>query len=439
MKHNGWRKPTPGLSSAEKHAQAGERLSIPQTQAMVAVKKVSAAIGLKGTDIMLLDTFGAFTKPQDWQEGRRPIIWPSNAFLMQQTGLSLSALKRHTKYLAEIGLIAFRDSPNGKRWGHRDDQGFILEAYGIDLAPLAARTQEFEQLFVRIQEERSLCANIKNKITISRRAIRAKIEEAFVGVLQGPWRELRAAFEVALGKLPKRAEAPERLLDVLDWFNALRDRVEKAFDIGSSKRQDTCPTVTHNNNTKAFKSINLNPKGPENELHIPTTNQLYPVISNSKEKVRANQKSFLSLELEESDKGESNSKSLTPVSLSGENLRRIARFDVDLSVVMASCPGFAQTARDLIDYVRDWNDAHRAAGKIKNMCGISDNAWNKAQQVLGPFVASAAIALIFEKYNGGEIKSAGGYLRGMVEKAMAGELNLDRSFYGRLSDARVMQ
>jgi hypothetical protein len=38
------------------------------------------------------------------------------------------------------------------------------------------------------------------------------------------------------------------------------------------------------------------------------------------------------------------------------------------------------------------------------------------------------------KHSTGEVKSSGGYLRGMVEVAQAGELHLDRSFYGRLSE-----
>jgi len=146
MKNSGWRKPTPGLGIAEKHAQAGERTSVSKARACVAVKRVASHIGLKAGDMLLLDTLGAFTQPQDWEMGRRPIVWASNAYLMAQTGFSLSALKRHARRLAETGVIAFKDSPNGKRWGRRDADGVIVEAYGFDLSPLAARTEEFEAL-----------------------------------------------------------------------------------------------------------------------------------------------------------------------------------------------------------------------------------------------------------------------------------------------------
>ena len=52
---------------------------------------------------------------------------------------------------------------------------------------------------------------------------------------------------------------------------------------------------------------------------------------------------------------------------------------------------------------------------------------------MGKQMAAAAMALVFDKHAKGEVASAGGYLRGMTEKARAGELHLERSFYGRLS------
>jgi replication initiation protein RepC len=120
MKQSGWRKPTPGLGIAEQLAQAGERLTIPKNKALLACKRVAAHIGLKASDMLLLDTFGAFTQPQDWEEGRRPIVWASNAYLMEQRGFSLSALKRHARRLVDAGVIAFKDSPNCAGFGYGD-------------------------------------------------------------------------------------------------------------------------------------------------------------------------------------------------------------------------------------------------------------------------------------------------------------------------------
>ena len=102
---------------------------------------------------------------------------------------------------------------------------------------------------------------------------------------------------------------------------------------------------------------------------------------------------------------------------------------------MAACPEFASIARGLVGYVNSWDDLHRAAGMVRPMVGISEDAWNVAQQKMGPLVAAAAMSLIYEKTSTGEVASAGGYLRGIVGKALDGELHLERSFYGRLSSA----
>ena len=104
-------------------------------------------------------------------------------------------------------------------------------------------------------------------------------------------------------------------------------------------------------------------------------------------------------------------------------------------MLMASCPHFADMARGTQGYMKDWNDVHRAAAALRPVVGISQDAWNVANKVLGPARAAASIALILDKSSDGEVKSPGGYLRGLIEKAQIGELHLDRSFYGRLSGA----
>ena len=114
MKHTGWRKPTPGLGIAEQLAQAGERVDVPKTRAFLAIKRIAAHIGLKAGDMVLLDTLGAFTQAQDWKQGQRPIVWPSNSYLMERTGYSLSALKRHARRL----VLALVERPLQKPQRH---------------------------------------------------------------------------------------------------------------------------------------------------------------------------------------------------------------------------------------------------------------------------------------------------------------------------------
>lgn len=112
---------------------------------------------------------------------------------------------------------------------------------------------------------------------------------------------------------------------------------------------------------------------------------------------------------------------------------RKKRTALDLPTIMQACPEFASWARNMGGFLKDWGDLHRVAGQLRPMIGISEHAWNVAQDRMGTQVATAAFALVFEKHSAGEVSSPGGYLRGMVEKARAGELHLERSFYGRLS------
>ena len=423
MKHTGWRKPTPGLGVAEQLAQAGERVAVPKTRAFVALKRVGAHIGLKAGDMMLLDTLGAFTQAQDWEEGQRPIVWASNAYLMEQTGFSLSALKRHARRLAENGVISFQDSPNGKRWGRRDAEGRIVEAYGFDLSPLSARVEEFEELQAELQAERELCQRLKRQITVARRMIRARIEAAVSGALRGPWTQFTGLFEELLDRLPRRHHASEQLERLLAWFKELQERVEAAY-LKATGAINPVENTDKNDAQAIKKTQEMNPREVISEPHILITTQLNPVTCNRSETEQA------AGVVPNAPPEEQIDRELEDWVAETRKKRGAA---LDLPTVMQACPEFASWARNMGGYLKDWGDLHRVAGQLRPMIGVSEHAWNIAQDRLGPQIATAALVLTFEKHCAGEVASPGGYLRGIVQKAGAGELHLERSFYGRLS------
>ncbi|AKS47825.1 replication initiation protein RepC [Octadecabacter temperatus] len=420
---SGWRKPSPGLGIAEQLASEGERLAVPKSRAFVAVKRVGAHIGLKAGDMMLLDTLGAFTQAQDWEESRRPIVWASNAYLMEQTGFSLSALKRHARRLAEAGAISFQDSPNGKRWGRRDAEGVIIEAYGFDLSPLSARVDEFEQLHAELQTERALCQRLKRQITVTRRMIRARIEAALSGALKGPWVQFTGAFEDLLDRLPRRKEASEHLMGLLTWFKDLQQRVEAAYLLAAQPIQ-AVENLTETTGQVSNMTQDMDPIGVNTDPHILTTKQLDSVTCSSSETEEA---ASVVPNAQPEDQVDSELEEWVA------ETRKKRGAAVDLPTVMQACPEFASWAHNIGGFLKDWSDLHRVAGQLRPMIGISEHAWNVAQDRLGPQIATAALVLVFEKHSAGEVASPGGYLRGMVEKAGAGELNLERSFYGRLN------
>ncbi len=80
---------------------------------------------------------------------------PSAAMQQQELGLGPSQVKNLNRQLVELGLVVMKDSPNGKRYGRRDPQGRIVEAYGFDLSPLASRHAEFKAEAEAGREERA--------------------------------------------------------------------------------------------------------------------------------------------------------------------------------------------------------------------------------------------------------------------------------------------
>jgi replication initiation protein RepC len=89
-------------------------------------------------------------------------------------------------------------------------------------------------------------------------------------------------------------------------------------------------------------------------------------------------------------------------------------------MVLEACP-------DIVDYgpsgeISSWRDLAAAAATVRSALGVSPDAWLQALDVLGEHDASIVIAAILQR--GDEIKSAGGYLRALTEKARAGEFSL---------------
>jgi len=260
----------------------------------------------------------------------------------------------------------------------------------------------------------------------TRRMIRAKIEKALDAGLRGPWANLQDVFRELLEGLPARSERAGGLESYLDRIKAFSASVEQSFEMAF----DWPAESDADHVAMASKTTNMKPTSLENDTHTLTTNEPNPVISNRfetkhTEGVVPEPRGTEPVErLEEVD---------LDISWSTHGTKRGS--DIDIPMLMASCPHFAEMARSTQGYMRDWNDVHRAAAALRPIVGISEDAWNVANKVLGPAVAAASIALILDKSTNGEVKSPGGYLRGLVERAQIGELHLDRSFYGRLNAA----
>ena len=154
----GFRRLTPSLLQVDRAAHAfdglPEGVTVPG-QVLAALKAAAPRLGLAPRLVHAIDWLFKFTQPQDWGRGGRPIVWPSSSMQQEALGLSASQVKATNRALIEAGLITMKDSPNGKRYGKRvHPKGPIVEAYGFDLSPLAARYAEFMRLAAEAKAER---------------------------------------------------------------------------------------------------------------------------------------------------------------------------------------------------------------------------------------------------------------------------------------------
>lgn len=421
MTQSGWRKPTPGLCQANRLAEDGEQLAVIKNQAMLAIRRVAHVIGLKAGHLMLLDTLAAFTKPCDWEKGARPIVWPSNDYLTASTGYSLSALKRQLRRLAEVGLITYRDSSNGKRWGHRDKEGRIVEAFGFDLSPLAARTADFEALHAEMQAERKRAKELLHEVTVLRRTIGAIVDSTLASNDVELWHGIRLRYNALMTELRSVARDTSALARIHQSFLALREEAETAMgsDLAHADLAAEPPCASD-------RSAKMNPTGSDSAPHIQITIQSQSVICKGIEKVMEE----VAPAGGKSEGWRGGDEMYTRGSMADE---RPLTMDGTLSVrsILYGCPAFAEMAHGIGGHIDTWRDLVVIAERIRPIIGISQDAWASAQSVMSREVAAAALALVTDKYSDGVVSSPGGYLRGLTEKATVGELHLARSIYGR--------
>jgi len=92
---------------------------------------------------------------------------------------------------------------------------------------------------------------------------------------------------------------------------------------------------------------------------------------------------------------------------------------VPLAYLLGVCPTLATYAKDGIS---GWRDVITTAGLVRSMLGISPDAWRRACEAMGAPAAAATVAAILERAE--HIRSPGGYLRALTERAEQGKFSV---------------
>src|SRR5689334_4673550 len=224
----GFRRMTPGLlkvdRSAEGFAGLPEGVTSPG-QLLAALKAAAPRLGISPRLVHAVDWLFRFTQSQDWGRGGRPVVWPSARMQQEALGLSPTQAKETNRRLIELGLVAMKDSPNGKRYGRRDPKGRITEAYGFDLSPIATRHAEFMRLAEEARAERAAMGRLRRRATIAKKAIIQILETAAEYGYEGEeWKILARETEA----LARALRAVERLDEMEAGVTSLERRQRAA-------------------------------------------------------------------------------------------------------------------------------------------------------------------------------------------------------------------
>ena len=313
------------------------------------------------------------------------VVFPSNQLLsLRAHGMPASTLRRHLAVLVDAGLIVRRDSPNGKRYARKGASGEIELAFGFDLSPLVVRSEEFESLAAAVEAEARAIKLARERITLCRRdiakMIATGIEEGVPTCRggQGPadWAEVHAGFRSIVEGIPR---------------TATRIQLEAAAEELSQLADDVLNLLESH-----VKTQDMSANESRSERHIQNSNP-DPLI-----------------DLEPGFRGSRAARAVPE-----PETPRVAETTYPLGLVMKACPDIADYAKGGIS---SWRDLLATAAVVRSMLGISPSAWEEAQTVMGEMQAAVVVACILQR--GAAIRSAGGYLRGLTEKARAGEFSL---------------
>jgi replication initiation protein RepC len=403
----GFRRLTPGLLKADRTAESFAGLPDGVTvhgQLLAAFKAAAPRLGLSPRLVHAIDWLFRFTMPQDWGRGGRPIVWPSASLQQEALGLSPTQVKAINRAMIEAGLITMKDSPNGKRYGKRDARGQIVEAYGFDLSPIAARHAEFTRLAAEARAEREEMGRLRRRATIARKSVTQILETvAEYGFPGEEWTTLRRETR-DLGQALRKIERPEEMAPGVANLErrqvSARERLENLLAMVAPE---------------ALETVNSDPLGAENRPHQYTY----------KPNLNPEQDTVITLEESSRTGGEAVEPPSTPAPREVPETGRVLKLQPDELVKLAP---------KLKAYLRrpdpTWPELVDAAAFLRSDLGVSKSLWGAACLAMGREKAAIAIAIVSTKDPAHFRTTAGGYFHGMVTKAKAGELHLDRTLWG---------
>lgn len=127
-----FRQITPRILASARLAMANDVPETSKAEVAIILKKAAPILGIDGSTYHVMDILIGLSRADDWKGGNRPIVAISNAKLAEYTARSERQITRCIRRLVKAGIVAYRDSPTGRRFVYRDKEGDISKGYGLD-------------------------------------------------------------------------------------------------------------------------------------------------------------------------------------------------------------------------------------------------------------------------------------------------------------------
>ena len=348
-------------------------------------------------------------------------MWPSAAFQREALGIGPTQAKALNRHLVELGLVTMKDSPNGKRYGKRDRQGRVVEAYGFDLSPLFTRMAEFQAVAEQGRALRDRMRQLRRRGTIARNGLLQILETAAEQGLADPiWQTLEREGRA----LARSLKSVERVEEMELGVASLERRQMEARERLENQLAATAGPVS--------EAVDSDPKGSENRPHhYSYKSAIYP----GQDTVTASGEG-------KSGVGSTVSDQAPPVRPTDRQEGQGAqpeRTD-NGTVLRIKTDELVRLAPRLRPYLRTsspaWPDIVDAADWLRHELGVSKPLWGEACLAMGREKAAIALAIVSAKPAEHFTASPGSYFHGMVKRAKAGELNLARTLWGLRENPR---
>lgn len=366
--------------------------------------QAKSCFGLSDRALAVLAGLLSFHPGNDLSSTENLIVFPSNRQLaLRAHGMADATLRRHLASLVEAGLIARRDSPNGKRYARRSRRGEIASAFGFSLSPLLARASEIAEAAEQVRLDNQLLKATREQITLNRRDMTKIFEMIESEQLPVDVQALWTSFREIVDALPRRATQDE-LQPILVSLEDLRLKLTNALK--------SCMNSTQ---------VSGNVSQTERQHSNSNTNYLIEsdsisAVQNTNQKPRNDPSMKLDTDQIEEPAHSANE---------AKNQKW------PLSFILKACPEILSYAPEGI---RNWRDFQTITNQVRTYLGISSDLYRKAQEKLGIENIAIIIGCILQR--SAAIANPGGYFQSLVQSRDARDFSSGPLLFAAMNTVR---